>query len=227
MLKQLRHFSCALVLGCFSASHAHAVVINFNNSDFALTTTLGNVTSFEILIDLAGFLTPGTSYSNPALNRVAYLVEGAPDANSPSGFPMFRLQQDLSGSELYDLGGSLNFTVLSGADLSDGLQVSDLTSSGFVFDALQTDSGRFHPPLVTLLTDGSGIICDSLFDCGEEYITELSFEPESLTLSPSPVPIPPALYLFSAGAIGLPVIAKRKKSWPIRNSLNRQSSMPG
>lgn len=93
---------------------------------------------------------------------------------------------------------SLTFEVDAAADLSDGIQVSELVGAGtvFEFNGREVDTGRYHPAIVQLNADGTGIIQNSNnmgginpgsgevvdVDFGEEYITELTFNPSTLTL---------------------------------------------
>ena len=178
---------------------AEAEVISFEAADFEVNPSFSNIQTFGFIIDLAGPLTAGASYSNPTLNSVIYNVSGILDA-TPSGFPAFNLQRTISGSDFYNQGSSLSFTISAQADLSDGLQVSELTAvSGapvFVFDGREVDTGRYHPALVELYADGSASIRNSNntggvnpgsgmvvdVDFGDEYITDLIFNSLTLTL---------------------------------------------
>lgn len=190
---------------------AIAATISFQASDFTtVNPTFNNVLNFDFTIELADPLAPGTVYNNPTLTSVDYSVNGTLPEGSPSGFAAFALVQSLSGSDFYDFGGSLSFEIAATADLSDGLQVSELVGTGdvFTFDARQ-DQGRYHPPIVVLRSDGTGLIQNSNnfgginpstnmlvdVDFGEEYITALTFTPSSLTIVP-PVPLPAALPLL-------------------------------
>ena len=81
---------------------------------------------------------------------------------------------------------------------SDGLQVSELVGTGIVFEfnGREVGTGRYHPALVQLNADGTGSIRNSNntgginpgsglvvdVDFGEEYITELTFDPSTLTV---------------------------------------------
>lgn len=92
----------------------------------------------------------------------------------------------------------MTFEVDITADLSDGLQVSELVGTGIVFefDGREVGTGRYHPAIVQLNADGTGSIRNSNntgginpgsgmevdVDFGEEYITELTFIPSTLTL---------------------------------------------
>ncbi len=174
----------------------------FEASDFALNPTFSDVQTFRFSIDLAVPVTPGAAYSDPALSGVDYQVSGDLD-DTPSGFAAFALVRSIEGAEFYAQGSSMTFEIDAGADLSDGLQVSELTGTGvvFVFDAREVDTGRYHPPLFQLNADGTGSIRNSNnqgginpasmeevnVDYGEEYITELTFDPAALTLvAPKP-----------------------------------------
>ncbi len=227
------------VAGSFLWNHAtsqsaNAEVIKFQASDFsAVTPTFNQVSSFEFHIDLAGPLTPGTAYNNPILNSVSFSVNGTLPSGSPSGFPAFALIQDLTGSEFYDFGGSLNFEIAPTAVLSDGLQINELVgiTDVFTLDARQVDTGRYHPPIIVLRADGSGLLQNSnntgginpatnqMVDVqlGDEYITELAFNPSSLTLVPVPLPATLPLLLGGLGFVGL-LGWRRKRSGNARSA---------
>ena len=171
--------------------------LTFQAGDFELNPTFSDVRTFAFSINLAIPVTAGSSYSNPELTRVDYNVFGTLD-DTPSGFPAFDLVRAISGSEFYNQGSSMMFEVDITADLSDGLQVSELVGTGIVFEfnGREVGTGRYHPALVQLNADGTGSIRNSNntgginpgsglvvdVDFGEEYITELTFNPSTLTL---------------------------------------------
>ena len=173
-------------------------VISFQASDFGVTPTFSNVQTFDFAIDIGVPLTAGTTYVNPTLNGVVYNVSGNLAAGTPSGFPAFALARTIAGAEFYSQGSSLSFTIDAAADLSDGLQVSDLSGTDpvFVFNGREVDTGRYHPALLELNANGTGSIRNSNnfgginpssgeevdVDFGEEYITNLTFDPANLTL---------------------------------------------
>jgi hypothetical protein len=175
--------------------------LTFQASDFGLNPTFSEVRTFAFSIDLAVPVTAGSSYSNPELSRVDYNVFGTLDG-TPSGFPSFNLVRAIAGSEFYDQGSSMAFEIDITADLTDGLQVSELVGTGIVFEfnGREVDTGRYHPALLQLNADGTGTIQNSNnkgginpgsgevvdVDFGEEYITELTFTPSTLTLFPPP-----------------------------------------
>jgi hypothetical protein len=176
---------------------AWAELIEFEANDFTVTPAFSNVQTFQFSIELAVELMPGVVYLNPEINGIEYSVSGAL-ADTPSGFPAFALQRTIVGEEFYTQGSSMSFEIVASADLTDGLQVSELVGDGlvFLFDARELDTGRYHPPLFQLNAAGSGSIRNSNnlgginpasmeevdVDYGEEYITELSFDPVVLTL---------------------------------------------
>jgi hypothetical protein len=179
-----------------------ADTITFEASHFTLNPTFSNVQAFQITIVLAAPLVPGTVYSNPALISVDYQVSGLLNG-TPSGFPAFALVRSIGGDEFYSQGSSISFEIDAGADLSDGLQVSELAGAGLVFEfnARELGTGRYHPPLFQLNADGTGSIRNSNnqggvnpvtqqevnVDFGDEYITELGFDPAVLNLlAPKP-----------------------------------------
>lgn len=176
-----------------------ADLLTFQASDFGLNPTFNDVQTFAFTIDLAVAVTAGSSYTNPALTSVNYNVFGTLE-NTPSGFPAFNLVREILGAEFYDQGSSMTFEVDITADLSDGIQVSELVGTGIVFEfnGREVDTGRYHPARVQLNADGTGTIQNSNnhggvnpgsgmvvdVDFGEEYITELTFTPSTLTLFP-------------------------------------------
>ena len=218
---------------CFSnislANSARAAVITFSDSDFGLTTTFSNVRTFDFAIDIDGPITAGTSFVNPKLNSINYRVFGQLDA-TPSGFPAFDLVRSITGADFYAQGSSLNFEVSAAADLSNGLQVSELvgTDPVFTFNGFEFDTGRYHPALLELNLDGTGRIQNSNnngptttnpsngqlvdVDVGEEYITDLTFNASTLTLATAvPEPSSVAILAVFLGAIVLRYRLKVKR----------------
>ena len=203
---------------------ANAFVISFEAADFGLNPTFSNVQTFAFSIDIAGPLTAGTSYINPVLNGVNYNVFGTLAA-TPSGFPAFNLVRAIAGPEFYSQGSSLSFGVSAFADLSDGLQVSEMVGVDpvfvgpvFVFNGREVGTGRYHPSLVQLNADGTGSIRNSNntggvnpgsgqvvnVGFGDEYVTELSFEAGQLTLAPAVIPEPAAgIPVLTLGILGV------------------------
>lgn len=217
-----------LGLSILLPSISNAFLLELTASDFGRSPVFSNVVQFDFVIDITGPLTTGV-YNNPSINFVDYEVNGTL-ASTPSGFPAFALKRPedggtLTGVEFYAQGSSLNFGIASSADLSDGLQVSELVGSDpvFVFNGREIDTGRYHPALLELNADGTGRIQNSNnqsvvpnpannqmvnVGSGDEYITDLTFNPNELTLA-APVPLPPALVLlFSCCAF---LIARRPK----------------
>jgi len=215
--------SFLLVVSLITPLSSHAFLLEFTASDFVRTTVFSEVTTFDFVIDVDGPLASGV-YDNPSINFVDYEVNGSLAPGTPSGFPAFALKrpengQVLSGAEFYAQGSSLNFEISATADLSDGLQVSELvgTDRVFVFNGREIDTGRYHPALFELNSDGSGRIQNSNnqsvvlnpatnqavnVNFGDEYITDLSFDPAQLTLA-APVPVPPAIVLLGSCALFL------------------------
>jgi hypothetical protein len=212
----------------FQPVFTQAAAITFSDGEFGKTPIFNNVQTFSFTIDITGPLTVGLSYNNPSLNKVVYSVSGSllPDG-SPSGFPGFNLERNISGADFYAQGSSLNFEIAASADLSNGLQMSELVGSDsvFVFNGREVDTGRYHPALFQLNSDGTGSIQNSNntgginpssgkevnVNFGEEYITNLTFDPSQLTIAAA-VPIPAAVWLFGSGLLVLVGIARRKKA---------------
>jgi hypothetical protein len=198
MLKKLVFcLTCALL-----PVSAWAELIEFEAGDFTVTPTFSDVQTFQFSIELAAELMPGVIYSNPEIIGIEYNVSEAL-ADTPSGFPAFALQRTIGGEEFYAQDSSMSFEIAASADLTDGLQISELVGDAlvFLFNAREVDTGRYHPPLFQLNADGSGSIQNSNnlgginpasgeevdVDFGEEYITELGFDPAVLTLT-GPIP---------------------------------------
>jgi hypothetical protein len=169
------------------------MILKTANGDFQVTNTFSNVDIFRIRVEIAAPLAAGV-YNNPDIVTVKYQVMGDLVPGTPSGFPAFDLQRAISGAEFYAQGSSLNFEISDTAVLSDGVQVSELVGDGVVltFNAREIDNGRFHPALFELSADGTGRIQNSdnihtldplnEVDFGEEYITDLMFDPGNTTV---------------------------------------------
>ena len=202
MLKTLIFcLTCSLV-----PSLAWAVLIEFEASDFTVTTNFSNVQTFKFSIDVAEDLVPGGVYLNPEINSIEYNVSGTLD-NTPSRFPAFALVRSMTGEEFYAQGSEMVFQIAVSADLTDGLQITELEGAGpvFLFNAREVNTGRYHPPFFQLSADGSGIIQNSnnkgginpasmeevIVDFGDEFVSSLGFTPALLTLTG---PIPSVVY---------------------------------
>jgi len=210
----------------FLPAFAQAAMITFSDTDFGKTPFFNNVQTFSFTIDIDAPLAAGV-FNNPSLNSVVYSVSGTLPSGSPSGFSGFNLERTITGVEFYAQGSSLSFEIAAGADLSNGLQVSELVGSGpvFIFDGREVDTGRYHPALFELNSDGTGSIRNSNntggvnpssgevvnVDFGDEYITNLTFDPSQLTITAA-VPVPGAMWLFGSGLLGLVGMARRKKA---------------
>jgi len=187
--------AATLFLWGYSAS---AATLYFDNTYFSNTPTFSNVVTYDYTIVLRDAITAGTTYNNPDIVYIDYRVFGTLDT-TPSGFPAFNLERTMTGSEFYAQGSSFSFSVDAAADLSDGLQLSDLSGTGtvFTYNGREVGTGRYHPSLLELDDDGTGLLQNSNntggvnpgsgevvdVDFGEEYITILGFTPSSLTLA--------------------------------------------
>lgn len=113
----------------------------------------------------------------------------------------------ISRADWLSQGSAVGFGVTATANLADGLQLSELVDLGggliFSLDAREferLDRARYHPPQLLLYADGRGRLQNSNnssgstgtlnpatretvdVDFGEEYITDLSFDPSAITL---------------------------------------------
>lgn len=224
-----------------SLDNAQGFVLSFQSSDFGTSPVFSNVTTFDFEAQITEAFAPGT-YSDPTIGTIGYNVSGSLDT-TPSGFPAFSFQLShlvaappagptvILGSLFYSLndtapaGDRLNFSILPTADLSDGLQVSELAGTGsdvvFRFNGREVDTGRYHPTFIELRADGTGVIQnanntggdnpqdgfvgDIDVDFGEEFITNLTFDPATLTIA---IPEPSSVLLMSLG--GLMVVRRRR-----------------
>lgn len=173
--------------------HAQTMRLATASSDYQGTNVFSDVDFFNIRIDIDAPLAPGV-YVDPEITSVVYQVTGVLEPGTPSGFPAFDLQRSMTGAEFYAQGSSLSFEIAPAAVLDDGVQAAELVGNGVVltFNGREVDNGRFHPALLQLNADGSGRIQNSNnvpslnplveVDFGEEYITDLAFDPGNTTL---------------------------------------------
>ncbi|MGJ8642395.1 MAG: PEP-CTERM sorting domain-containing protein [Luteolibacter sp.] len=211
----------AAISGFFSSSAQAVWIIQFSENDFSVSNTYNNLQTFNVEIRIAGDLTTGI-FNNPALVGVDYTVSGILPNATPSGFPGFVLNRpegvgSFLGNEFYNQGSSLNFEIASNANLSDGLQFSELVggANAFVFYGREVGTGRYHPPIIELNGDGSGLIENSNnfgginpatnqevdVARGEEYSSTLAFDPMTFTIGS--VPEPSSLTFLSLGVWAL------------------------
>lgn len=200
-----------------SALEAQTVIIQFDHNDFTMDAQYNRLRDFSFQIEVDAQLTAGATYTNPVLIGVEYSVFGILDTDpTPSNFGAFDLQRTIGGSEFYTQGSSFDFTISASADLSDGLQATELDH--FVFNGREVDTGRYHPALFEISADGTGSIQNSNnsgginpgnglvvnVDLADEYLVDLTFDPAALTLAEaSIVPEPSSLLLTSLGLLGL------------------------
>ena len=214
------------LLMTFNTQSAQAqFTIALDETSFGIANTFNNITQFDIEISVAQPLVAGGVYNNPVINQVDYSVFGTLPNATPSGFSAFQLVRSLTGTDFYAQSpeSSLQFSIQSTADLSDGLQLSELVGTGsatsFFFNAREFDQdpGRFHPPDFSLFADGTGVLQNAnnqsvfpnppppfgsgtLVDVtfGEEYIADLTFSPSDVTLVT--VPEPATSWVLAMGA---------------------------
>lgn len=202
----LRYITILVIgLSVVSSANAQTTFLSVSSDDYQVTNVFSDVDTFRIDIEINSPLAPGV-YINPDIVNVTYSVTGVLVPGTPSGFPSFALQRDVTGTEFYAQGSSLNFEISPNAVLGDGVQVAELVGSSvvFTFNGREIDNGRFHPALLELNANGTGriqnsdniVVEDPLQQVafGAEYITDLVFDPNSTTVIsgtlPSPDPIP-------------------------------------
>lgn len=215
--------ACACIVGLASTASAQ-FSLEFGIGDFAVNPEFNALNTFDFAIGINEPLVAGGVYSNPALSEIDYDIFGVLDDPTPSGFGSFNLQRTIVGNEFYTQGSSLNFSILGNADLSDGLQLAELAADGsgliFSFNGREVGTGRYHPALLELFSDGIGSLRNSNntgginpgnnmevdVDFGEEYIVNLAFSP-SLTVAT--IPEPSSVTLFAA--IGVAGVTRRRR----------------
>ena len=178
------------------------MLILISSNDFQITNVFSDVDTFDIAIEIDLPLASGM-YVNPDIVGVSYSVTGSLTPGTPSGFTNFALQRDITGTEFYAQGSSISFEIVPGAVLSDGVQVDELVGNGIVFtmNAREVGNGRFHPALLEIDSDGTGRIQNSdnvivevplqQVNFGDEYITDLMFDPGNTTLIVETPVLPP------------------------------------
>jgi len=174
------------------------MIISTSDAGYQINNVFGNVSTFNFRIEIDAPVGTGV-YVNPDIVSVSYQVTGSLAAGTPSGFTNFNLQRTMTGQEFYDQGSSLSFEVSPAAVLGDGIQIAELVGNGvvFSFNGREIDNGRFHPALFELNADGTGRLqnsnnihtLDPLNEVtfGEEYITDLTFDPGNLYLTGIPI----------------------------------------
>ena len=225
--------AAAMGTGFMLPRDSSAFTVEVSSGQFTSQTNVySSVTSFSISIEVLGPLVSGV-FVNPELGDIEFLIRGTLDPTTPArmanplftGFAVDDLAT-LSGQDFYDLGNSLSFEVASGADLTNGLQVSDLVGSGLVFefDGRELGTGRYHPPILQLFSDGTGSLRNSNNTgginpftgvevnamIGDEYIAELTFNPPAMTLV---TPEPGTALLLGLGLTALGAGRRRTRGW--------------
>lgn len=200
----MKHLILSVLLSSVfvSTTHAQTMMLSISSNDFQVNTVFSEVDTFDITIEIDAPLAPG-AYVDPDIISVVYSVSGTLVMGTPSGFPAFALQRDIAGTEFYAQGSSLEFEISPTAVLTDGVQAIELVGNGvvFIFNGKEVGNGRFHPALLELNSDGTGRIQNSdniiveiplqQVDFGEEYITDLVFDPGNTTLITGTVENPP------------------------------------
>jgi len=203
----LRVIAVGVLLLCIaSGAQARNMILSFSDENFVTTPVFSDVTTFWFDIEIDSDPASGV-YTEADIVSVTYQVRGDLDA-TPSGFSGFNLErgfagQDgvLTGAAFIAQGSSLSFEISDSAFLDDGVQVDELVPDveGVVLtlDAREVNTGRYHPPIMVLtqaisgsniqnsnnmggINPGSGEEVD--VDYGEEYITDLAYDPGNLTL---------------------------------------------
>jgi hypothetical protein len=169
------------------------IFLRTGHYDYQLTKTHSDLSFFSVNVEFAAPLVPGV-YNNPDAVTISLWVRGNLAPGTPSGFADFDHPWGFSGTEFYNRGGSLRFEISNAAVLSDGIQVSELVGDGVVLtvDSREIDYGSYHPAIFELRADGTGRIQNSNnivtldplneVDFGEEYITDLRFDPGNTTV---------------------------------------------
>ena len=140
---------------------------------------------------------------------------------------IFPTSPPITGAAFYALnpsaapGQTLRFQVAAGADLSDGLQVAELEDLGggvvFRFDGREEGTGRYHPAFLELRADGTGTLqnADNFGGVnpftnqvvnvarGDEYVTHLTFDPNTFTIASVPEPSLAVLALVATAVLRL------------------------
>lgn len=184
------------------AQTSQTMILSINSDDFEVFPEFSDVETFSFNIEIDMPLAAG-AYINPPIISMDYAVNGTLADGTPSGFPAFALMRpsldealsgiELNGDEFYTQGSSLNFEILESADLSDGVQADELVGTSVILslNAREEGTGRFHPPLFELNSDGTGSIQNSnnipdttqaAVTFGAEYITNVIFDSGNLTL---------------------------------------------
>jgi len=232
--------STLMIITCLSVyTQAGAQTMTFSTSsdDYQLTTVFSDVGFFTISVEIDAALAAGV-YVDPPISNVMYQVTGSLANGTPSGFPAFDLQRNITGAEFYAQGSSLSFEIAPFAVLDDGVQAAELVGNGVVltFNAREVDNGRFHPALLKLNANGTGRIQNSdnipslspllEVDFGAEYITDLVYDPGNTTLIVGPIPDAPKKRGGGASSpvdiailtlLGLGCRALRRRMMPVAN----------
>ena len=206
------------------------MTLTTSNTDYQVTNVFSDVGVFTITVVIDAPLATGV-YVNPDIVSVSYQVSGTLTPGTPSGFPAFALVRDISGTEFYAQGSSLSFEISPAAVLQDGVQVAELVGNDIVlnYNAREVGNGRFHPALFELRANGTGrlqnsdnIVSEDPFlqvNFGDEYITDLAFDPGNTTLITGVVPNIPRsgggavlpADLVVLGILGLLVFVRRNR----------------
>ncbi len=212
---RLNFLHSALILMLFTnCTSVCAYSINFSNADFSVTPVFSNVVTFSFDIEVNEPYNPGV-FINPNLNGVDYSISGSLVPGTPSGFSSFALHRPaiaaspIPESEFYNQGSSLHFRIADSADLSDGLQLSDLdvlpdialpslinpdpllssvigsNNAVLVFNGREiqniTGFSRFHPALFVINSDGTGSMRNSNNIVNSNGFDEISFGSEYIS----------------------------------------------
>lgn len=231
----------------FWTPSARAFTIDFSSTTEGITNinpSFSSVSAFSFEIEFAGPLIAGVRYDNSSVGDVQYVVEGGLSLSppTPSGFPGFLLNRTPAGEgaivpmEWISQGSSIRFEIATSADLFDGLQLDELVpdAMGMIFEINgrefeRLDRARYHPPLLQLYADGTGLLQNSNnssgstttvnpatgllvdVDFGDEYITDLVLTNSAVTIV---TPEPGTGVLLAAG---LGLLARRSRAQSVRS----------
>jgi len=119
-----------VVLAWVTPVGAQTMTLSTASGDYVITNVFSDVDFFTLDIEINAPLAPG-AYVDPDIVSVTYQVSGVLEPGTPSGFPAFDLQRNMTGAEFYAQGSSLRFEIAQSAVLSDGVQAAELALGSY------------------------------------------------------------------------------------------------